>query len=91
MVAGCSGAEEDHGTVRPALCAAGTPAAEMAWGVNPSTSVFEGSNIQENWAMDIGGVVGGGGGKEAREAEDILGAIASGGGSSSSIASARGG
>jgi hypothetical protein len=56
--------------------------------VNLGTSVLEGSNVEENWAMYFGGVVGGGCSNKAREAEDILGAIAGSGGSSSSIASA---
>ncbi len=41
------------------------------------TSVLEGRNVLSNWAMDIGGMVGGGGGGKLGEAEDILGAIAS--------------
>jgi hypothetical protein len=43
-------------------------------------SVLEGSDAQENWAMDFGGVVAGGSGDKAGEAEDILGTIAGDGG-----------
>jgi hypothetical protein len=91
MAAGQSRAEEGQGAVGPMICAAGVSAAEMACGVDPGTSVLEGSNIQENWATDFGGAVGGGGGNKAGEAEDVLDAISSGGGSSRSNASARGG
>ncbi len=87
-----SGAEEaGNGAVEPAISAAGVPTAEMACGVDPGTSVLEGSNVQENWATDFSCMVGGGSGGKAKEAEDILGAIASGMGGSSSIASTRGG
>ena len=58
---GQSGAEEGQGIVGPAICAAGVPKAEMACGVDPGTSVLEGSNVMANWA-DIGGAVGKGGG-----------------------------
>jgi hypothetical protein len=93
MAAGRSRAEEGQGTVGPVICtaAAGVPAAEMVCGVDPGTSVLEGSNVQENWAMDFGGMVGWGSGNEAGEAEDVLGAITGSGGSSGFIASARGG
>jgi hypothetical protein len=80
----------EPGTVRPTICAAGVPAAEMACGVDPG-SVLEGSNIQKNWATAFGGVVGGGGADKAGEAEDVLGAIPSSRGSSGSIATAQGG
>jgi hypothetical protein len=90
MAAGWSRAEEGQGTVGPAICAAGVPAAEMAWGLDLGLSVLEGSNIQENWAMEFGGALGGGSGNKAGEAEDILGAIAGSRGGSGSIASARG-
>jgi hypothetical protein len=63
--AGQSGADEGQGTVGSVICAAGVPVAEMACGVDPGTPVLEGSNVLANWAMDIGGVVGGGGGNEA--------------------------
>jgi hypothetical protein len=88
MAAGQRGAEEGQGAVRPVICAAGVPAAEMACGVDPGTSVLEGSNVQKNWATDFVGMVGGGGSNKAGEAEDILDAITSGGGSSRSIATA---
>jgi hypothetical protein len=93
MAAGRSGAEEGQGTIGPATCAAaaGVPAAEMACGVDQGMSVLEGSNVQENWAMEFGSVVGGGSGDKAREVEDVLGAIAGNRGGSGSIASARGG
>jgi hypothetical protein len=91
MAAGRSGAEEGRGTVGPAICAAGVPAVEMACGVDPGTSVLEGSNIQKNWATDFGGVVGGGGSNKAREVEDVLGAIVSREGGSGSIVTAQGG
>ncbi len=80
MAAGQSGAEEGQGAGRPAICAAGVPAAEMACRVDLGTSVLEGSNVHKNWAMDFGGMVGGGGGNKAGEVEDVLGAIVSGGG-----------
>jgi hypothetical protein len=80
MVAGQSGAREGQGAVRPAICTAGVPAAEMACRVDPGTSVVGGRDIQNNWATDFGSMVSGGGCDEAREAEDILGAITSGGG-----------
>jgi hypothetical protein len=51
-------------------------------------SVLEGNDIQENWATDFGGMVGGG--NEAGEAEDVLSATGNRGGSSS-IMSAPGG
>jgi hypothetical protein len=60
MVAGRSRAEEGQGTVGPAICAAGVPTAEMACRVDLGTSVLEGSNVQENWSTDFGGMVGGG-------------------------------
>ncbi len=63
----------------------------MACGVDPGSSVLEGSNIQKNWAMDFSGVVGGGSGYKAGEAEDVLGAITGGGGGSGSTASTWGG
>ncbi len=91
MAVGRSRAEEGQGAVGPAICAAGVPAARMACGVDPGTSVLEGSNIQENWATDFGSVVGRGGGDKAGELEDVLGTIAGGRGSSCSIASTRGG
>ncbi len=37
----------------------------MVCRVNLGMSVLEGSNVQENWAMDFGGTVGGDGGNEA--------------------------
>ena len=40
--------------------------------VDPGTSILEGSNVQENWAMDFGGVVGRGGSNKAEEAEEKL-------------------
>ncbi len=43
--------------------------------MDPGTPVLEGSDVQKNWAMDFGSVVGGGGGNKAGEAEDVLGAI----------------
>jgi hypothetical protein len=66
MAAGKSGAEEDQGAVRSAICAAGLPAVEMACKVDHCTSVFEGSNVQENLTMDFGGTVGGDSGNKAR-------------------------
>jgi hypothetical protein len=45
MAAGRSGAEEGHGAVRPGICSAGVTAADMACGVDPGTSVFEGSDV----------------------------------------------
>jgi hypothetical protein len=65
MAAGQSGAEEDQGAVGPAICAAGLPTAEMACWVDLGTSILEGSNVQENWAMDFGGMVGGDSGNKA--------------------------
>ncbi len=53
-------------------------------------SLFEGSNVLANWALDIGSTVDTGGGDKAREAEDVLGTIAGSRGSSGTIASARG-
>ncbi len=91
MAAVQSGAKEGQGTVGPAICAAGLPTAVMACGLDPGTSVLEGSNIKVNRAMAFGRVVGGGGGDKVGEVEDILGAIASGRGGSGSIASTRGG
>jgi hypothetical protein len=85
-----SRAEEGQGTVGPAICAAGVPAAEMACGLDPGTSVLEGSNILANWATDIGNAGGRGGGNKAREAEEVPGAITSGEGGGSAVASARG-
>jgi hypothetical protein len=70
------------------------PLAEMACGVDLGTSVLEereGSNALANWAMDIGGAVGGGSGYEAVEAEDFLGTIGTGGGGSGTVARALGG
>jgi hypothetical protein len=58
----------------------------MACGVDPGTSILEGSDVQEIRATDIGGAVGGGGGKKAREGEDVFGDIAGCGGSSGAIA-----
>ncbi len=63
----------------------------MACGVDLGTYVMEGSNSQENWAMDFGRVVCRGNSNKVREAEDILGIIAGSGGSSNSIASIWGG
>jgi hypothetical protein len=60
MVVGRSGAEEGQGAVGSAICAAGKPASEMACGVDQGMSILEGSNVQNLWAMDFGGVVGGG-------------------------------
>jgi hypothetical protein len=55
--------------------------AEMVCGVDPGTYIFEGSDVQENWAMYFGSAVGeGGGGDKAEEGEDVLGAIPGGGG-----------
>jgi hypothetical protein len=88
-----SGAKEGQGAVRSMICAAGVPAVEMACRVDLGTSVLEGregSNILANWAIDIGGAVGGGSGNKAVEVEDILGTIACGRGSSSAVASALG-
>ncbi len=80
--------EEGQGTVGPTIFAAGVPAAELACGVDPGTSILEGSDVQKNWAMDLGGVVGRDGGNKAGETEDVLGAITSSGGGSGSIATA---
>jgi hypothetical protein len=91
MAVGWSRVEEGQGAVEPAICAAGVPTAKMVCRVDPGTSVLVGSDIQENWAMNFGGMVGGGSGNKAREAEDVLGTIAGGGGGSGSIASTRGG
>ncbi len=55
--------------------------------MDPGTSVSEGSNVQENWATDFGGVVGRGGGNKAGEAEDVLDAIAGSRGGSGAILS----
>ncbi len=90
MAAGQSRAEESQGTVRPAISAAGVPAAEMAYGVDLGTFVLEGSDVLENRATDIGGAVGEGGGKEAGEGEDVFGTIAGSGGSGGAFASTRG-
>jgi hypothetical protein len=93
-VAGWSRAEESQGTVRPTICAAGVPAAEMACGVAPGTSDLEGreeSNALANWETDIGGAVGGSSGDKAGEAEDVLSAIAGGRGSSSAVTSTQNG
>jgi hypothetical protein len=65
MAAGQSGAEEGQGAIGPAICTAGLPAAEMACGVDPGPSVLEGSGVQENWAKDFCGTVGGDGSEEA--------------------------
>jgi hypothetical protein len=83
-----SGVEEGQGAVGPVICTAGVPTAEMDWGMDLGTSALEGSNVQDDWAMDFGSVVGGGGGNEEGEAEDVLGAIIGGGGGSGSIPSA---
>jgi hypothetical protein len=80
MAAGQSRVEEGQGTVGLAIYAAGVPAAEMACGVDPDTSVLERSNILSNWATDIGNKVSGGGGDKTGEAEDILGTIVGSGG-----------
>jgi hypothetical protein len=73
MAVGQSRVEEGQGAAGPAICTTHVPAAEMACGVDPGTSVLEGSNIQENWATDFGGLVGGGGGDKAGvEAETSL-------------------
>ncbi len=48
MAVGQSGAEEGQGTVGSAICADGLPATEMAFRVDPGTSILEESNIQEN-------------------------------------------
>jgi hypothetical protein len=93
-VVGWSRAEEGQGAVGPGICAAGVPAAEMACRVDPGTSVLEereGSNVLENWAMNIGSTVGGGGGDIAVEVEDVLVTIACIGGCSGPVASALGG
>jgi hypothetical protein len=71
MAAGWSRVEEGQGTVRPAICAAGVPAAEMACGVDPGTSVLEGSKV----LADICGALGGGSGDNVGEAEAVLGAM----------------
>jgi hypothetical protein len=89
--AGQSGAEEGQHTNKPAICAAGVPAAEMACGVDWGTSVFGGSNILEHWATENGGAVGRGSGNKAGEAEDVLSTIPGGGGSSGNVASKQGG
>ena len=94
MAAGQGRAEEGQGAVRPVICAAGVPTAEMACGVDPGASVLEGregSNILANWTTDIGVAVDGGGGNKVGEVEDVLGTIAGDGGSSGAITSARGG
>jgi hypothetical protein len=91
MAVGRSGVEDGQGAVGLAICATGVPAAEMACKVDPSTSVLEGSEVQENWATDFCGMAGGGRSNKAGEAEDILGAIAGNGGGIGSIASAWGG
>ncbi len=90
MVAGQSRAQEGQGTVGPAICAARVPAAEMACGVDPGTSILEGSDVQKNWATDFGDMVGGGGSNKTGEPEDILGAIVGGRGISGSITATRG-
>ncbi len=59
MAADRSRVEEGHGRVGSMICTAGVPAVEMACGVDPGRSIFEGSNILANWEMDIGCVVGG--------------------------------
>jgi hypothetical protein len=68
----------------------GVPTLEIACGVDPGTSVFEGSSVLVNWAMGIGGVVGWGSGNKAGEVDNLLSAIAGGGGGSSAIARTRG-
>ncbi len=45
MAAGQSGAEEGQGAVGPVICAAGVPTVEMAYGVDPGTSVLEGRDV----------------------------------------------
>ncbi len=72
MSVGRSRAEEGQGTVGPAICAAGVLTEEMACRVDLGKSVLEGSNIQEYWAMDFGGMMGRGGGNKARVVEDVL-------------------
>ncbi len=89
-VTGQSRAEEGQGAVGSAICAAHVPAVEMACGVDPGTSVLEGSNFQKNWVMDFDRVVGGGGSNKAWEPIDLLGAITSGWGGSGSITTAPG-
>jgi hypothetical protein len=91
--AGRNGAEEGQGALGSTTCNAGVPVSEMSCGVNPGTSVLEGSNVLANWAMDIGGTVREGSGDKAGEVEDILGTITigGGGGGGGAIKSARGG
>ncbi len=90
MVAGQSRAEEGQGAVRPVICAASVPAAEMACRMDPGMSVLEGSNVQDNLATYFGGAVVRGGGNEAGEAEDVFGAITGSGDGSGSIGSTQG-
>jgi hypothetical protein len=71
MVAGQGRVEEGQGAVQPAICAAGVPAAEMACGVDPGTSVLEGSKDP----ADIFGALGRGGSDNAGGAEAILSAM----------------
>jgi len=85
MKAGWSGAEKGQGAVQPTINTAGMPAAEMACGIDPSTSSWK------NGATDVGSVVSGGGSDKAEEGEDVLSAIAGSGGGSGSIANTRGG
>jgi hypothetical protein len=59
IAAGQSRVKEGQGAVGPRICAADVPGAEIACGVDLGTSVLEGSNVQENWATNFGGVVGG--------------------------------
>ncbi len=56
MGVGQSRAEKGQGAVRPAICTTGVPAVEMACRVELGTSVLEGSDVQENWVTDFGGV-----------------------------------
>jgi hypothetical protein len=91
MAVGQSGAEEGQGTARPAICTDGVPAAEMACGVDPGTSILEGSKVLANWAMDINGTVGGGGSNKAKEVEDVIVTIAGVEGGGRAIMSAWGG
>jgi hypothetical protein len=43
-----SRAEEGQVAVRPAICTAGAPAADMACRVDPGTSILEGSDVLAN-------------------------------------------
>ncbi len=62
----------------------------MACRVDLDMPVLEGINVLANWAMDIGGVVGGGSGNKAGEVEEINGAVTGSRGGSGAVTGAQG-